>query len=136
MTFLFMTVVVALRIMAQNRMRSLLTMLGIIIGVGSVVGMLALGNGFQQFLDSQFDQLGIAGCAGCTLPDPVFLGLKCVECLRRVESDAAGRREIDGVPGHQRRDLGRPRYGLTEDRQCKNNQTEEDKKYLSHSSKR
>src|SRR2546426_1041399 len=33
MNFLFMTVVVAFRIMVQNRMRSLLTMLGIIIGV-------------------------------------------------------------------------------------------------------
>src|SRR5690349_7255889 len=34
-------------------------MLGIIIGVGAVIGMLAIGNGFQQYLDSQFDQLGI-----------------------------------------------------------------------------
>jgi putative ABC transport system permease protein len=47
---------VALR---TNKLRSLLTMLGIIIGVGAVIGMLALGNGFRQFLDSQFDQLGI-----------------------------------------------------------------------------
>src|SRR5262245_36533045 len=50
---------VALRALRANKLRALLTMLGIIIGVGSVVGMLALGNGFQQFLDSQFDQLGI-----------------------------------------------------------------------------
>lgn len=34
-------------------------MLGIIIGVGAVIGMLAIGNGFRQYLDSQFDQLGI-----------------------------------------------------------------------------
>jgi putative ABC transport system permease protein len=43
----------------SNKLRALLTMLGIIIGVGAVIGMLAMGNGFNQFLNSQFDQLGI-----------------------------------------------------------------------------
>jgi putative ABC transport system permease protein len=45
--------------LASNKLRAALTMLGIIIGVGAVVGMLAMGNGFQGFLNSQFDQLGI-----------------------------------------------------------------------------
>jgi putative ABC transport system permease protein len=45
--------------LAANKLRAALTMLGIIIGVGAVVGMLAMGNGFQGFLNSQFDQLGI-----------------------------------------------------------------------------
>jgi putative ABC transport system permease protein len=45
MTFLLMTVAVAFRIMAQNRMRSLLTMLGIIIGVGSLIVMVSIGEG-------------------------------------------------------------------------------------------
>src|SRR5215210_8012101 len=56
---LFESIRVALVALRTNKMRSLLTMLGIIIGVGAVVGMLAIGNGFQQYLDSQFDQLGI-----------------------------------------------------------------------------
>jgi putative ABC transport system permease protein len=56
---LFESIRVALVALRTNKMRSLLTMLGIIIGVGAVVGMLALGNGFQQYLDSQFDELGI-----------------------------------------------------------------------------
>jgi putative ABC transport system permease protein len=50
---------VALIALGTNKMRSLLTMLGIIIGVGAVIGMLAIGNGFRQYLDSQFDLLGI-----------------------------------------------------------------------------
>ena len=50
---------VALIALRTNKLRSLLTMLGIIIGVGAVIGMLALGNGFRQYLDTQFDQLGI-----------------------------------------------------------------------------
>ncbi len=49
---------VALRALSSNKLRSALTMLGIVIGVGAVIGMLALGNGFQQFLNDQFAQLG------------------------------------------------------------------------------
>ncbi|MCS6882594.1 MAG: ABC transporter permease [Oscillochloridaceae bacterium] len=49
---------VALRALANNKLRSALTMLGIVIGVGAVIGMLALGNGFQRFLNDQFAQLG------------------------------------------------------------------------------
>jgi len=56
---LFESIRVALVALRTNKMRSLLTMLGIIIGTGAVIGMLAIGNGFQQYLDSQFDQLGI-----------------------------------------------------------------------------
>ena len=36
----------------------LLTMLGIIIGVGAVIGMQAIGVGFMNYMSSQFDQLG------------------------------------------------------------------------------
>jgi putative ABC transport system permease protein len=50
---------VALIALRTNKMRSLLTMLGIIIGVGAVIGMLALGNGFSGYLDKEFNQLGI-----------------------------------------------------------------------------
>jgi putative ABC transport system permease protein len=56
---IFEAIRVALSALRTNKLRSLLTMLGIIIGVGAVVGMLAIGNGFSQYLDSQFDQLGI-----------------------------------------------------------------------------
>jgi putative ABC transport system permease protein len=49
---------VAFQALFSNKLRALLTMLGIIIGVGSVIGMLAMGNGFQSFLNGQFAQLG------------------------------------------------------------------------------
>ncbi len=42
-----------------HKLRALLTMLGIIIGVGAVVGMLALGNGYAQFIQSEFNRLGV-----------------------------------------------------------------------------
>jgi putative ABC transport system permease protein len=50
---------ISFRALLTNKLRAALTMLGIVIGVGAVIGMLALGNGFQGFLNSQFDQLGI-----------------------------------------------------------------------------
>ena len=41
-----------------NRMRSVLTMLGIMIGVGAVIMLVAVGNGSSQAVQSQIDSLG------------------------------------------------------------------------------
>jgi putative ABC transport system permease protein len=41
-----------------NKMRSILAMLGIIIGVGAVIAMLAMGAGFQKFLMARFTAMG------------------------------------------------------------------------------
>ncbi len=49
---------VALKSILKNKMRSLLTMLGIIIGVGSVIAMVSLGEGTQQDVKSQIASLG------------------------------------------------------------------------------
>jgi putative ABC transport system permease protein len=43
----------------SNKVRALLTMLGIIIGVGTVIGTLAIGNGYSNFVESEFDKLGV-----------------------------------------------------------------------------
>lgn len=42
----------------KNRMRSLLTMLGVIIGVGSVIIMVALGSGTQASIEGEITSLG------------------------------------------------------------------------------
>jgi putative ABC transport system permease protein len=49
---------VALQSIRANLFRGFLTMLGIIIGVGSVITMVALGSGAQQAMDEQIDSLG------------------------------------------------------------------------------
>ncbi|HEX9874324.1 MAG TPA: ABC transporter permease [Deferrimonas sp.] len=49
---------VALQSIARNKMRSLLTMLGIIIGVGSVICLVALGQGSQRDIEGQVASLG------------------------------------------------------------------------------
>ncbi len=42
----------------SSKLRSFLTMLGVIIGVFSVVSLVALGRGFQNYIKGQFDALG------------------------------------------------------------------------------
>ncbi|QDK37161.1 ABC transporter permease [Bdellovibrio sp. NC01] len=44
--------------LAANKIRSALSMLGILIGVGAVVAMLALGNGAQKAIENQLASLG------------------------------------------------------------------------------
>src|SRR3954464_14215020 len=42
----------------KNKMRTLLTMLGIVIGVGAVIVMVAVGHGAQSQIESQISSLG------------------------------------------------------------------------------
>ncbi len=49
---------VALEAIAANKLRSLLTMLGIVIGVAAVITMVALGTGAQRAVQEQIEQLG------------------------------------------------------------------------------
>ncbi len=41
-----------------NRLRAVLTTLGIIIGVGAVIGLVSLGRGVENFIQSEFQSLG------------------------------------------------------------------------------
>jgi ABC-type antimicrobial peptide transport system permease subunit len=49
---------VALGALRANKLRSMLTMLGIVIGVGAVIAMVALGNGAQQQVNDRIKALG------------------------------------------------------------------------------
>jgi putative ABC transport system permease protein len=55
---LLLTFRVALRALARNKMRSILTMLGIIIGVGSVIAMVGIGQGASKSIQDQIANLG------------------------------------------------------------------------------
>ncbi len=50
--------VTALDAILANRMRSILTMLGVIIGVASVIALMAIGNGFSQDITDQITSIG------------------------------------------------------------------------------
>src|SRR5207253_9911345 len=49
---------IAMRALARNKMRSGLTMLGIIIGVGAVIAMVGVGQGAQQQVQQQIAAMG------------------------------------------------------------------------------
>jgi putative ABC transport system permease protein len=49
---------IALRALSRNKIRSALTMLGIIIGVGSVIAMVSLGQGAQKQVQDQISSMG------------------------------------------------------------------------------
>jgi len=51
-------VAVALRALARNKMRSILTMLGIVIGVAAVIAMVAIGQGAQSQVQAQIASMG------------------------------------------------------------------------------
>ena len=49
---------IALKALANNKMRGFLTMLGIIIGVASVITMLAIGQGSKKSIQEQISEMG------------------------------------------------------------------------------
>jgi putative ABC transport system permease protein len=53
-----MTLRIALRALARNKLRAFLTMLGIIIGVGAVIAMVAIGEGAKSTIRAQIAALG------------------------------------------------------------------------------
>src|SRR5438067_10086611 len=63
---------VALEALRVNKMRSILTMLGIIIGVGAVIAMLALGNGAKAAVNARIAALGTTMVT--VVPGQVFTG--------------------------------------------------------------
>ena len=53
-----MTLVTALRALRRNKLRSALTMLGIVIGVAAVIAMVAIGQGADAAVQQQIRNLG------------------------------------------------------------------------------
>ncbi len=52
------TVSIAMTALRANKMRSILTMLGVVIGVGAVIAMVAIGNGAQEAVKARISALG------------------------------------------------------------------------------
>ena len=54
----FLTLRVAWLALLRNKLRTLLTMLGIIIGVAAVIAMLSIGNGAQLAVEARIASMG------------------------------------------------------------------------------
>jgi putative ABC transport system permease protein len=90
---------IALKALRVNKLRSTLTMLGMIIGVASVIAMLAIGGGAQERVREQLKNLGsnlMLIFPGSTTASGVRLGTGAAQTL--TEEDAlAIALEVDGV---------------------------------------
>jgi putative ABC transport system permease protein len=93
------SLVIAMRSLAVNKLRSALTMLGIIIGVGSVITLMSLGRGAEASITSSYEQLGTnllqvvprsVEAEGFAALSPAFstpsLTMNDVQALQRVRS--------------------------------------------------
>ena len=52
------SILTALDSLTANKLRSSLTMLGVIIGVGAVIALMSVGNGFSQFISAEIGSIG------------------------------------------------------------------------------
>jgi len=94
------TALIALQALRRNKMRSTLTALGIIIGVASVVAMVAVGNGAQARITNQVAALGqnlLSVFAGSRKSGGVQSGLGSASTLTLADADAIGREVTEVV---------------------------------------
>ena len=95
------TLKIALRALRRNTLRTLLTMLGIIIGVGAVIAMVAIGNGAKAQVESQIASLGqnvIMVLSGNVTRGRFSMGFGSAGTLTRDDYEAL-RRELNGISG-------------------------------------
>jgi putative ABC transport system permease protein len=85
------TLKISIRALRVNKMRSALTMLGVIIGVGSVIAMLAVGKGASMELQKQISSIGsnlIMVVPGATSAGGVRMGSGTRSTLTMADADA------------------------------------------------
>jgi putative ABC transport system permease protein len=93
------TLNVAFRALRRNKLRSVLTALGIIIGVGAVIAMVGIGNGAKAQVEAQIASLGqnvILIFSGSTTSSGIRTGWGGAGTLK-IEDAEAIRREVPGV---------------------------------------
>jgi len=82
---------VALRALARNKMRTVLTMLGIIIGVGAVICTVAIGQGAGKQVQAQIQNLGtnmVMVFAGSVTSGGVRMGSQATKTLTEDDAQA------------------------------------------------
>jgi putative ABC transport system permease protein len=85
------TLKISLRALRVNKMRSALTMLGIIIGVGAVIAMLAVGTGASERISQQISSIGsnlIIVLPGSTTSGGMRMGMGSQPTLTRDDAEA------------------------------------------------
>jgi putative ABC transport system permease protein len=101
MTRILATVRIALRALRRNKMRTALTMLGMIIGVAAVIAMVGIGQGAKAQVESQIASMGqnvIIIFSGSVTRSGIHTGWGSAGTLT-IEDAEAIQREVPGVIG-------------------------------------
>jgi len=94
MNVVWMALVTALRALRRNKLRSVLTMLGIIIGVGAVITMVSIGRGADAAVQQQIQSLGnnlLMVIPGATTVNGVRSGWGAASTLTTADAAAIGK---------------------------------------------
>lgn len=89
----------AARAIQRNKLRTVLTMLGIFIGVAAVIAMVAVGNGARYSVQQQIESLGtnlLVVMPGATTSNGVRAGLGSTSTLTIKDADAIAK-NVNGV---------------------------------------
>jgi putative ABC transport system permease protein len=95
------TWLIAVKALRRNMMRSMLTMLGIIIGVAAVIAMVAIGSGAREQVATQIGSMGqnmLMVMSGAARSGRVHMGFGSAPTLTKGDY-AAIRQEISGITG-------------------------------------
>lgn len=91
------TFVMALLAMNAHRMRTFLTMLGVIIGIGAIIAMVALGNGTREKILENFKSLGSNTLT--IFPGKSFSDPQAEKITSLVEADAEALSDLPYISG-------------------------------------
>ena len=108
---------VALQAIRANKLRSFLTMLGIIIGVGAVITMVALGSGAQKSVQARIQALGptlLTVFPGASFRGGIFMDMRVSITMDDYEALASDARYVKGVVPELTRNLQIKRGNLNQ----------------------
>jgi macrolide transport system ATP-binding/permease protein len=113
--FVVMTLSAAAQALGRNKLRSALTMLGVLIGVAALIAMVAVGRGANEAVKKQIESLGtnlLVVVPGATTASGVRAGSGSASTLTVTDAQAI-RREAPsvGLVSYLIRQLGQVQYG-------------------------
>ena len=113
--FAVMTLSAAVQALGRNKLRSALTMLGVLIGVAALIAMVAVGRGANEAVKKQIESLGtnlLVVLPGATTAGGVRAGSGSASTLTVNDAEAIRREAASvGLVSYLIRQLGQVQYG-------------------------
>ena len=112
--FLAMIAAAAAQALSRNKMRSLLTMLGVFIGVAALIAMVAVGQGANEAVKKQLESLGtnmVVVLPGATMSGGARAGSGSAATLTVADAEALKSAPAVATIGYMTRGVGQTQYG-------------------------